>query len=261
MTGNDRRSYPFRAERRRMVGGGLAARYDAAILDPTARDMYDGTAFYNVGDWRDGPDGLGEAARRLVELHLAADTDEEAREMSVVLDVGCGLGAGAAMMAERYANALVIGANFSPVQAWWGARTASRARFAAMDAACLAIGEATVDRVHSVEAAFHFDSRDDFLAQTRRVLRPGGKAILTDITYWRDFGDSIPEANVWTGEAEYRRRCEAAGLAVERLEDITERTLTPFYAHLKAHGHAAEAILQRRAQAAYYFVVLQKPLS
>lgn len=237
---------------------GLAVRYDAAIFDPAARAIYDGTGFYNVGDWRDAPGGLGEAARRLVGMHLAVDPPAVAAEVARVLDVGCGLGAGAAMMADHYPGAVVVGVNLSQVQAQWAAKAAPRARFSVMDAARLAIADGTIDRVHSVEAAFHFDSRDAFLAELRRVLRPGGKAVLTDIAFRRDLGGGVPAANIWTGEDEYRRRCEAAGLAVARLEDITERTLTPFFAHLRACGRGAEAVLQRRAMAAYYFVVLEK---
>jgi SAM-dependent methyltransferase len=237
----------------------FAAGYDAAMFDPGARALYGETAFYNVGDWRDSPPDLGEAARRLVGMHLGADTPEEAKDVRVVLDVGCGLGAGAAMMADYYPGALVTGVNISTVQAGWGARHWPRARFAVMDAVRLAIGDACVDRIHSIEAAFHFDSRDAFLAQARRVLRPGGKLILTDVTYRHGLADWTPEANIWTGEDEYRRRCGLAGFSVERLEDITDRTLKPFFAHITAHGYAAEAVIQRRAQAAYYFVVLRKP--
>jgi MPBQ/MSBQ methyltransferase len=258
MSGKQRRSHPFRSDSP-ATSQSFAARYDAAIFDPGARELYEGSAFYNIGDWRDSPSGLAEAARRLVEMHLAADTREEAKGVSVVLDVGCGLGAGAAMMADHYANALVLGANLSPVQARWGARHWPRARFAAMNAVRLAVAADRVDRIHSVEAAFHFDSRERFLAEARRVLRPGGKVILTDVTYRHELADFVPPANVWAGEDEYRRRCEGAGLEVERLEDITDRTLIPFFAHLKTHGYAAEAVIQRRAMAAYYFVVLRKP--
>jgi len=240
---------------------GLAARYDAAILDPATRDLYDGTGLYNVGDWADGPRGLGEASRRLVRMHLDVDTAEEAQAVSVVLDIGCGLGAGAAMMAEHYPRATVVGINFSPLQAAWGAEAAPRARFAVMDATRLAVGDGVADRIHSIEAAFHFDSRDAFLAQACRALRPGGRLVMTDITFRRGYGDGIPEANIWQGEAEYVRRCEAAGLVLDRIEDITGRTLIPFYEHLRRHGQAAEAAIQRRVQAAYYFVVLHRPYS
>jgi ubiquinone/menaquinone biosynthesis C-methylase UbiE len=127
-----------------------------------------------------------------------------------------------------------------------------------MDAARLAVADGSVDRLHCVEAAFHFDSRDAFLAEAARVLRPGGKAVLTDITFRRSYAGGVPAANVWEGEDEYRRRCEASGLQVERLEDITGRTLVPFFEHLEAKGLGAQASHQRRAMAAYYLVVLRR---
>ncbi len=242
----------------------FVARYDEAIFDPRARAIYDGSDFYNVGDWSDGPSGppsgLGEAAGRLVARHLDSVAAPKAVR-AVVLDIGCGLGAGAAMMAERYRQAMVVGLNFSLAQARYAARRTPQARFAVMNAVSLAVAADSVDLIHCIEAAFHFDARDDFLGEIRRVLRPGGVAVLTDITFRRDYARSVPTRNVWAGEAEYRARCERAGLLVDSLVDITNCTLAPFYTYLKAHGRGAEAALHRRAQDAYYLVILRKPLS
>lgn len=254
MTGNGPPCHPRLAETMR----DLVERYDQAILSPAARRLYGGSGFFNVGDWSGSPGGLGEAARRLVGLHLEVDPPAAARAVRRVLDVGCGLGAGAAMMTDHYPQATVVGVNLSPAQLARAVAAAPRARFAAMDAVRLAVADDAVDRLHCVEAAFHFDSRDAFLAETRRVLRPGGKAVLTDITFRRPYLDSVPAANIWQGADEYHRRCRAAGLEVESLEDITETTLVPFHRHLRDHGMALEAALQQRAQAAYYRVVLGK---
>jgi MPBQ/MSBQ methyltransferase len=241
----------------------FAERYAAAIFDPRARSLYDGSDFFNVGDWSDGPSGppagLGEAARRLVERHLSADAGAEAREASLVLDIGCGLGAGTAMMVRHYRNAVVLGLNISLAQAVHGARHAPDGRFVVMDGARLGIASDSVNRVHCIEAAFHFDSRDDFFAEVGRVLRPGGKAFVSDILFRKGFGSAIPARNIWTGEAEYRSCCARAGLVVEALCDITACTLRPFHAHIAKSGRRSDAVLQRRAQEAYYFVTLKKP--
>lgn len=239
-------------------------RYDAAILDPDARSIYDGSDFYNVGDWSDGPSGrpggLGEAARRLVQRHLSVDRDDDAAKAAVVLDVGCGLGAGARMMASHYPQALVLGVNLSPTQTAHAARSAPAARFAVMDATRLAVADGSVDRIHCVEAAFHFDCREDFLVEAHRALRPGGLVIVTDILFRRGYGESIPPRNIWTGLDAYAACCGRAKLTVDKLVDITADTLTPFYAYLAMHGRRAEAVLLRRSQTAYLFAVLRKPV-
>lgn len=241
----------------------FAGLYAAAIFDADARAMYDGSDFFNVGDWSEGPlgppAGLGDAARRLVERHLRADCDRSATEVSVVLDVGCGLGAGAAMLARHYPSAMVLGINISFDQVVHARRSVPQACFAVMDGAQLAIADGSADRVHCIEAAFHFDSRERFFAEVHRVLRPGGKAFVSDILFRKDFGGTVPPCNIWTGEAGYRTRCEDAGLIVDTLSDITACTLPPFRSYIAAHGRRAEAVLQRRAQDAYLFAALRKP--
>ncbi len=240
----------------------FAERYASAIFDPRARSLYDGSDFYNVGDWSDGPAGppagLGEAAQRLVERHLSADAGNEAAEASLVLDIGCGLGASTALMSRHYPKAMVLGVNISFAQVAYAARSAPDARFVVMDGARLGFASSIADRIHCIEAAFHFNTRADFFAEVHRVLRPGGKAFVSDILFRKGFGDAIPAGNIWTGETAYTDCCRHSGLAVETFCDITACTLHPFYAHLTRNGRRAEVALLRRAQDAYYFVVLQK---
>jgi MPBQ/MSBQ methyltransferase len=244
----------------------FAKRYDQAIFGADTRAIYDSSDFFNVGDWglhsAGPPRGLGEAATRLVERHLAVDARDTAAAMGVVLDVACGLGASTRMMARHYGAALVVGINFSVAQldhARSRANTAlSPARFAAMDAARLAVAANSVDRIHCVEAAFHFNTRFDFLREAHRVLRPQGKLILTDILYRRRILD-VPKANLWVDGTDYRARCETAGFVVETFDDITQRTVGPFCDYVAAKGKPAHAKALRHAMGTYFFVVLRRP--
>jgi MPBQ/MSBQ methyltransferase len=240
----------------------LVSRYDHIIFDAQMRALYEGTDFFNVGDWGSHPagppEGLAQAAHRLVERHLAADPPRTASAARVILDVGCGLGSTTGMVARHYPSALVLGINLSARQTACAAAAQPAARFAVMDAARLAIGSNLVDCIHSIEAAFHFTSRLDFLREAHRVLRPGGKLIMTDILFRRPF-PGVPVENLWRDEAEYRARCTTTGLGIESVLDITTCTAAPFCRHLRANGMSGLARLLRRAIAAYYFVILHRP--
>ena len=238
-------------------------RYDNVIFDRRARDVYyQGLDFQNVGDWSDGPDGppdgLGEAARRLVARHLAVDPPEIAETINTVLDAGCGLGAGTEMMAQHYPSALVAGINISQAQARHSAAAVPAARFAVMDATRLAVRSSCIDRIHCVEAAFHFVTRLDFLREAYRVLRPGGRLILTDVLHSRRIPYGVPEENVCAERSDYEKVCRSAGFAIACCIDITNVTLTPYYDFVRTIKRSKFDTF-RSAQSAYHFVVLQKP--
>ncbi|MEO1368734.1 MAG: methyltransferase domain-containing protein, partial [Acidobacteriota bacterium] len=165
-----------------MADAAFAEAYDAKILHPETRALYGGGDFYNVGDWSRGAGELRRACADLVRRHLElADGAGDGPAPRRVLDVGCGLGAGTALIAGAFPGADVLGVNLSRRQVEHARRRYPEAEFRAMDATRLDLPDAAFDVVFSVEAAFHFDTRRTFLREAHRVLRPGGCVVLSDI--------------------------------------------------------------------------------
>lgn len=102
------------------------------------------------------------------------------------LEVGCGLGAGAAMALEEYGFARVTGMDIHPQQLERArqansgllGRSPGRLHFAQGAAEDMPFDDGEFDRVLSVEAAQHFRDLGAFARETARVLRPGGRVAI-----------------------------------------------------------------------------------
>jgi SAM-dependent methyltransferase len=138
----------------------------------------------NLGLW-EGPGSEGEAedaCRRLVRTLASA-----LPAGGVVADVGNGLGTQDRLIAELVRPRRLVAVNIAE---WQLAAGQDRLREAAAapvvaDAARLPIADGAVDGVISVEAAFHFRSREAFFEECHRVLRPGGVLSISDIAVQR----------------------------------------------------------------------------
>ncbi|SBO43607.1 methyltransferase domain-containing protein [Cyanobium sp. NIES-981] len=103
---------------------------------------------------------------------------------SKVLDVGCGIGGSARILARDYGFD-VLGISISPVQIARAreltpADLASHCRFAVMDAMALEVGDGSFDAVWSVEACPHMPDKQGYADELLRCLRPGGLLAVAD---------------------------------------------------------------------------------
>lgn len=166
-----------------------ATRYSASLVARGAR------LSMHLGWFPDATDiPLEEAQARLDALVLhAAGFDVErsalregAPDPQRVLDVACGLGGTLARL-STLTSAVLVGVDRDEGQltqarsAEWA--LSGRASFQRADACELPFEDASFDLVLSVEAAFHFRSRATFYAEVARVLRPGGRLVMTDILH------------------------------------------------------------------------------
>ncbi len=101
---------------------------------------------------------------------------------SRVLDVGCGIGGSARILARDYGFE-VLAISISPGQIE-RARQLTPAglpcRFAVMDALALELAEASFDAVWTVEAGPHMPDKQRFADELLRVLKPGGLLAVAD---------------------------------------------------------------------------------
>ena len=139
-----------------------------------------GPGWLNLGLW-EGPgseDGAEEACLRLVTTLAAA-----LPAGGVILDAGNGLGTQDPLIAEVVRPRQLVAVNITEWQLAAGRERLREAGAAAVaaDAVRLPVADGTIDGVISVEAAFHFRSRQAFFAECYRVLRPGGVLSMSDI--------------------------------------------------------------------------------
>ena len=203
--------------------------YDRAMNSRHQKRYYEDSGFYNFGLWQPPTDSIRVACENLVD-RLAEKIPDNAQR---ILDVACGLGASTKRLAKRFAPEKITAINISEVQLAEGRLRALGSTFLFMDAAALQFPDASFDAVICVEAAFHFDSREKFLHEALRVLKPGGVLTLSDILlrgFIAPFAGrlGVPRANLVKDIAGYRTVLQSAGFEAIDVRDATGICLGAF---------------------------------
>jgi 27-O-demethylrifamycin SV methyltransferase len=200
------------------------------------------------------PEATGNLTTRMIEAaQLAPGLD--------VLDVGCGSGTPACRLVADH-GVRVVGITTSEVgvstaRARAAALGLPDARFEQRDGTHNEFPDASFDRVWALESSHLMRDREALIAECARVLRPGGRFVLCDLTRQREipfqevrdrraefltlrtaFGDARMEPLEY-----YTRTAESFGLVVDRADDLTAQTL-PTFEHWRANAraHREEAV-------------------
>jgi len=214
----------------------------ATVYDSLGSDFFLALApgWLNLGLWQgDGSDPAEApvAVRRLVETIAA-----ELPPGGDVLDVGNGLAEQDPLIALVARTRTLTAVNITLSQLMAGAARLAEAGAHGVnaDATRLPLRNGSFDGVISVEAAFHFPSREAFFDEAWRVLRPGGVLAMSDIATTRMPRSPGEAVAAWTQLRAWGLGMHAAATADEivalaldagfidvRADAVGERTIGP----------------------------------
>ncbi|NGY05768.1 class I SAM-dependent methyltransferase [Solimonas terrae] len=212
--------------------------YDASMFSPHLLAYYGGSDYTNFG-YRTAPE---QDAKTACDALMARLVGFIPSPQGKVLDVACGKGETTRYLSRHYKPEQITAINISEKQLARGRENVPGAHFMLMDATALEFPDNSFDAVVCVEAAFHFNTREKFLREALRVLKPGGHLVLSDIliaqtaegTHQRRTSD-----NYVASLDDYRKLYERVGFDLEVLDDATEFSWRNHFMHLINFSHAA----------------------
>jgi ubiquinone/menaquinone biosynthesis C-methylase UbiE len=229
-----------------LLSAGYDAVYAAMPNSPTARRIW-----HELAEGPDVPEEFG---------HLSFTTLPELQRMAAELrvgpgdtfaDVGCGTG-GPALWMARETGARLIGMDLSAVVVeQCRARAeklglADRARFVVGTFQDTGLDTASVDGLMSEDALQYTPDKQTAAAELARVLRPGGRLVITAYELHPERAAGTPILGVDVVD-DYRPHLEKAGLDVDIYEQVTGWP-EPMTACYSAFVEAKEALTQEMGE-------------
>jgi SAM-dependent methyltransferase len=203
-------------------------------FDDEVSNSFHGDGYCNFGYWSPST-AIGEHGDRLVDRLLDMLPRPVATALAgggKVLDIACGQGGTTKRLRVRFPAAKLVAINLFEDQLAAARRLVPDCTFVQMDATDLEFPNDKFDAVICIEAAFHFETREDFFKESLRVLKPGGYLLLSDILMKP--GAEIPPANIVTLQ-EYKDLLLASGYSPPTIIQCRDQTWGKFWPRMTWH--------------------------
>ncbi|HEY0837826.1 MAG TPA: methyltransferase domain-containing protein [Azospirillum sp.] len=196
------------------------------------------TEYGNFGYWNDTTRTQHQASERLLDTLLDFIPEKTGR----ILDVACGLGASTRHLLNHYPPENVWAINISEKQIGSVRKNAPGCNAMVMTAVDMAFEDAFFDNILCVEAAFHFETRRAFLESARRILKDGGRLVMSDILLTsRERMEQFPvfpsPDNHLSSADEYRELLNDVGFRDVVVQDVTRDVWGAHFQHVARRAH------------------------
>lgn len=208
--------------------------YDRWVSSDFVSSYYQNSGYMSWGYWSDKTHNVKEACDNMVDTLLNYIDHKDGN----ILEVACGAGGVTKRLLNYYDPSDVTAINISQFQLQEANKNAPGCNFLLMDATDLKFQDAAFNNLICVEAAFHFNTREKFLQEAYRVLKPGGKVVLSDILAPMPKSKRLRKRMVgaidhdgtanYVNLEEYRNLCLKTGFKDIVISDITKDTLPKY---------------------------------